>query len=134
MEPLNGLYGFLFDENGEQVQLTQEFESTLEFEKTAYIIPGKFLKSHQVLHGEGSGNFTILKADSRLQKKIAENPTAKYNYLGKLKSPGPEGEEAILFIGTSFDGTELLKYNVEEQVDAPFDFTFDDYRYVSTIE
>jgi hypothetical protein len=133
-EPINGLYGKLFDENGQQVQLTQEFESNLEFEKTAYTVPGKFLKSHKVISGEGSGSFTILKADSRLQKKIAENPTAKYNYVGKLAEPTANGEEAVLYIGVSFDGTALLGYNVEELVESDFDFTFDDFRYIDSME
>lgn len=133
-EPINGLYGKLFDENGQQVQLTQEFESNLEFEKEAYTVPGKFLKSHKVLGGEGSGSFTILKTDSRLQRKVAENPTAKYNYVGKLAEPGPNGEEAILYIGVSFDGTPLLGYNVEEMVEHDFDFTFDDFRYLESME
>lgn len=132
-EPINGLFGKLFDENGGQVQLTQEFESTLEFEKEGYTVPGKFLKSHKVLNGEGSGSFTVLKVDSRLQKKIAENPFAKYNYIGRLKEPGPAGEEAILYSGVSFDGTSLLAYNVEEMVESDFDFTFDDFRYISTM-
>lgn len=133
-EPINGLFGKIYDENGEQVQLTQEFESTLEFEKESYTVPGKFLKSHKVLNGEGSGSFSVLKADSRLQQKIAQNPFAKYNYMGKLAEPGPKGEEAILYIGVSFDGTALLGYNVEEMVEADFDFTFDDFRYVSAME
>ena len=130
-DPINGLFGKLFDETGAQVQLTQEFESDLEYEKEAFTVPGKFLKSHKVLNGEGAGSFTILKTDSRLQKKIAENPFAKYNYIGRLKEPGPSGEEAILFTGVSFDGTSLLKYNVEEMVELDFDFTFDDFRFVN---
>lgn len=134
MEPINGLYGYLYDENGQQLQLTQEFESNLEYEKEAYTVPGKFLKSHKVLSGEGSGSFTILKVDSRLQRKIAENPTAKYNYVGKLKDPSANGEEAILYTGVSFDGTALLGYNVEEMVEADFDFTFDNFRYLDSID
>lgn len=133
-EPINGLFGKLFDEDGNQVQLTQEFESNLEYEKESYIVPGKFLKSHKVLNGEGSGSFSVLKADSRLQKKIATNPFAKYNYIGKLAEPGPRGEEAVLYTGVSFDGTALLGYNVEEMVEADFDFTFDDFRYISTMQ
>lgn len=132
-EPINGLYGFLYDENGQQVQMTQEFESNLEYEKEAYTVPGKFLKSHKVLNGEGGGSFTILKTDSRLQRKVAENPTAKYNYVGKLEEPTADGKEAILYIGVSFDGTALLGYNIEEMVEADFDFTFDDFRYLDSI-
>ncbi|WP_332648897.1 phage tail tube protein [Lysinibacillus sp. 54212] len=134
MEPINGLYGFLYDENGQQVQLTQEFDSDLDYNKETYTVPGKFLKSHKVTGGEASGSFTILKTDSRLQKKIAENPHGKYNYVGKLADPTANGEEAILFIGVSFDGTKLLNYNVEEFVELDFDFTFDDFRFLQTID
>lgn len=134
MEPINGLFGFLYNENGEQVQLTSEFDSGIDFNKETYTVPGKFLKANKVMNGEAAGSFTVKKVDSRLQKQVAENPYAKYNYLGKLKDPTVNGEEAILFIGVSFDGTRLLTYNVEEMVELDFDFTFDDYRYVSTIE
>ena len=34
-EAINGLYGFVYDENGVQVQETQSFESSVEFEKEA---------------------------------------------------------------------------------------------------
>lgn len=130
-KPLNGLYGFLFDEDGDQVQNTQEFESEAAFEKQSYLVPGEFYKKSEVLNGEITGSFTILKADSRLQKKIFENPEAKYNYIGKLKNPGPNGEEAVLYKGVSFDGTALLGYNLEELVEASFDFTADDAEYLS---
>lgn len=132
-EPINGLYGKIYDENGQQVQMTQEFESELEFEKTEYTVPGKFMKSHKVVSGTGSGSFTVLKIDSKLQKKIAENPHAKYNYVGKLNDPTLNGEEAVLYTGVSFDGTSLLSYGVEDLVEADFDFTYDDYRYISTM-
>jgi len=132
-EPINGLFGKVYDENGEQLQSTQEFESQVEFEKVEYTVPGKFLKSHKVMSGTASGNFSAHKLDSRLQRKIAENPTAKYNYVGKLKEPTIDGEEAILFLGVSFDGTTLLNYNVEDMVETDFDFTFDDYRYLSSM-
>ncbi|MGG3803169.1 phage tail tube protein [Metabacillus fastidiosus] len=134
MEPINGLYGFLFDENGEQVQMTSEFETNLDYNKTEYLVPGKFLTSHKVVNGAASGSFTVKKVDSRLQKKIGENPHAKYNYLAKLADPTVNGEEAILYSGVSFDGTPLLGYNLEELVEYSVDFTFDDWRYVSTID
>lgn len=134
MEPINGLYGKLYDENGEQVQMTQEFESNLEFEKTEYTIPGKFMKSHVVMSGTGSGSLTILKVDSRLQRKIAENPLEKYNYIGKLTKPTAAGEEAVLYIGVSFDGTSLLNYSVEDLVEVDLDYTFDDYRYITSMD
>ncbi|MCM3789423.1 phage tail tube protein [Domibacillus indicus] len=130
-KPINGLFGFLYDEEGDQVQGTQEFESTAEFEKQEYLIPGKFYKKHEVLNGTISGSATILKMDSRLQKKIFENPEAKYNYIGKLKRPGPNGEEAILYKGVSFDGTPLLGYSLEELVEFDLDWTADDAEYLA---
>jgi hypothetical protein len=134
MEPINGLYGKLYDENGEQVQMTQEFEANLEFNKEEYTVPGKFMKSNKVMSGTGTGSFTILKVDSRLHKKIAENPTRKYNYVGKLADPTANGEEAVLFMGVSFDSVKLLGYNVEEMVEDDFDFTYDDFRYLDSME
>lgn len=132
-EAINGLYGFVYDENGVQVQETQSFESSVEFEKEAIKQAGKFLDSHKVIGGSGSGTMSILKLDSRLQKKIAENPTAKYNYIGKLADPTSRGEEAIMYKGLSFDSTELTKYELGALVEAEFPFTFDDFEYLSTI-
>lgn len=132
-EAINGLYGYVYDENGVQVQETQSFESSLEFEKEAIKQAGKFLDSHKVIGGSGSGTMSILKLDSRLQKKIAENPTAKYNYIGKLADPTSRGEEAIMYKGLSFDSTELTKYELGALVEAEFPFTFDDFEYLSTI-
>ena len=132
-EAINGLYGYVYDENGVQVQETQSFESSLEFEKEAIKQAGKFLDSHKVIGGSGSGTMSILKLDSRLQRKIAENPTAKYNYIGKLADPTSRGEEAIMYKGLSFDSTELTKYELGALVEAEFPFTFDDFEYLSTI-
>lgn len=132
-EAINGLYGYVYDENGVQVQETQSFESSLEFEKEAIKQAGKFLDSHKVIGGSGSGTMSILKLDSRLQRKIAENPTAKYNYIGKLADPTSRGEEAIMYKGLSFDSTDLTKYELGALVEAEFPFTFDDFEYLSTI-
>lgn len=133
MEPINGLYGFVYDENGQQNDTTQEFEAEVDFQKEAYKLPGKFMESHKVMGGSGSGSMNFLKVDSRLQRKIAENPTAKYNYVGKLAEPGPNGEEAILFIGVSFDGVPLMGFTLGEAVNVDLDFTFDNYRYLQSI-
>jgi len=132
-EAINGLYGFVFDEDGIQLQETQSFETTLEFEKEAIKQAGKFLDSHKVMGGSGSGTLSILKLDSRLQRKIAENPTAKYNYGGKLADPTSRGEEYIIYKGVSFDSTELTKYELGALVEAEFPFTFDDFEYVTSI-
>lgn len=131
---INGLYGYCYDENGQQVQSTQSFETTIEYEKEALKQAGKFLDSHKVMSGSGSGTMTIHKLDSRLQRKIAENPTAKYNYIGKLADPTSKGEEAIMYKGVSFDSVELTKYELGAVVEAEFPFTFDDFEYINAIE
>ena len=132
-EVMNGLYGYCYDENGQQLQSTQSFEAIVEFEKEAVKQAGKFLDSHKVMGGSGSGTLSILKLDSRLQRKIAENPTAKYNYGGKLADPTSRGEEYIIYKGVSFDSTELTKYELGALVEAEFPFTFDDFEYVTAI-
>lgn len=133
-EAINGLYGFVYDENGTELQSTQSFETTLEYEKEEIKQAGKFLSSHKVMGGAGSGTLTILKLDSRLQKKVAENPTAKYNYIGKLADPTAKGEEAIMYKGLSFDSTQLTKYELGALVEEEFPFTFDDWSYINSID
>lgn len=132
-EIINGLYGSLYDENGQQLQSTQEFETSLEFNKEEKTIPGKLMKGHKVTSATGTGSATLDHVDTRLQRKIAENPVAKYNYIGKLADPTSRGEEAVLYIGVSFDGTPLLGYNVEELGQIELDFTFDDFRFLNSI-
>lgn len=131
---INGLYGYCYDEDGQQIQSAQSFETTVEFEKEAIKQAGKFMDSHKVMSGSGSGTMTIHKLDSRLQRKVAENPTAKYNYIGKLADPTARGEEAIMYKGVSFDSVELTKYELGAIVDAEFPFTFDDYEYINSID
>ena len=131
---INGLYGYCYDENGQQIQSAQSFETTVEFEKEAVKQAGKFMDSHKVMSGSGSGTMTIHKLDSRLQRKVAENPIAKYNYIGKLADPTARGEEAIMYKGVSFDSVELTKYELGAIVDAEFPFTFDDYAYINSID
>lgn len=133
-EVVNGLYGFLYDEDGSELQGTQSFESQLEFEKETIKQAGKFLDSHKVMGGSGSGSFTILMLDSRLQKKVAENPTAKYNYIGKLADPTSRGEEAILYKGLSFDSVDIMSYELGARCEREFPFTYDDYQYIKTID
>lgn len=133
-EAINGLYGFVYDENGTELQSTQSFETNLEYEKEAIKMAGKFLDSHKVMGGSGSGTLTILKLDSRLQKKVAENPTAKYNYIGKLADPTAKGEEAIMYKGVSFDSVQLTKYELGALVEEEFPFTFDDWSYINNID
>lgn len=133
-EVINGLYGFVYDEDGRELDSTQEFEASVGFKKEAIKQAGKFMESHKVMGGSGSGSVNFLKVNSRLQKKVAENPTAKFNYVGKLKDPTARGEEAVLLIGVSFDGVDLIKWQLGELVDVELDFTFDDYKYLSDIQ
>lgn len=133
-EVMNGLYGYCYDENGQQLQSTQSFEAIVEFAKEPIKQAGKFLESHKVMGGSGSGTLMIHKLDSRLQKKIADNPTAKYNYIGKLADPTAKGEEAVMYKGVSFDSVELTKYELGAIVEAEFPFTFDDFEYIKTID
>ena len=133
-QAINGLYGFVYDENGTELQSTQSFETILDYEKEAIKQAGKFLASHKVMGGSGSGTLTILKLDSRLQRKVAENPTAKYNYIGKLADPTAKGEEAIMYKGLSFDSTQLTQYELGALVEEEFPFTFDDYAYIKSID
>lgn len=131
---INGLYGKVFDENGQELQGTQTFEANVDFEKEEITIPGKFMKGHKVMGGTGSGSMTKLKIDTRLQKKILSNPMAKFNYVGKLADPTALGEEAVLLIGVSFDGAPLQNWDVTALAEIDLDFTFDDFRYLQTID
>jgi hypothetical protein len=133
-EVINGLHGHVYDENGQELSATQEFEAVVEFEKESVKMAGKFMAGHKVMGGEGSGSIMFYKIDSRLQKKIADNPTAKYNYVGKLADPTARGEESVLLIGVSFDSVPLMGYSLGELVEVELDFTFDDYRYLETID
>jgi hypothetical protein len=132
-EVINGLYGFVYDENGKELSTTQEFEATVEFEKESIRVPGKFMASQKVMGGEGSGSMMFLKVDSRLQRKIAENPVGKYNYISKLKDPTSRGEEAVMLIGVSFDSVPIAGHSVGELVEVELDFTFDNYKYLKSI-
>lgn len=131
---VNGLYGKVYDENGQELQGTQEFEAKVDFEKQEIKQAGVFMVANKVMGGKGAGSVKLLKLDSRLQLKIATNPTAKYNYVGKLADPTSKGQEAVLLIGVSFDGTPLSGFSLGELVEVDLDFTFDNYRYINTID
>ena len=108
-EVMNGLYGYCYDENGQQLQSTQSFEAIVEFAKEPVKQAGKFLESHKVMGGSGSGTLMIHKLDSRLQKKIADNPTAKYNYIGKLAQCQYIQPQYQLFIFAERKGRDFTK-------------------------
>ncbi|GKU79289.1 phage tail tube protein [Paenibacillus sp. L3-i20] len=132
-EIINGKYGHLYDENGQENQTVQEFEANLEYAKEEIQLPGQFLSTHKVMGGTGSGSMTFLKIDSRLQKKIADNPTAKFVFRGVLADPTSRGQEAVLLRGVSFDSVPLMHFAVDSNVEVSLDFTFDDFNYVQTI-
>lgn len=132
-EVINGLYGFVYDEDGRELSEAQEFEAEVEFQKEEVKQAGKFMDGHKVMGGSGSGSISFLKIDSRLQKKIADNPTAKYNYIGKLADPTAKGEESVLLKGVSFDAAPLAGHSLGELTEVDIDFTFDDYKYLDSI-
>ena len=59
-ETINGLYGYVYDENGQQLSSAQEFEAVVELQKEAVKQAGKFMEAHKVLGGSGSGNIRLL--------------------------------------------------------------------------
>lgn len=133
-EVVNGLYGAVYNENGEKLQSTQEFETNVEYNKEEVPIPGQFMVSHKVMNGVGTGSMMFHKLDSRLQRQIAENPHGKYNYIGKLNDPTSRGEEAILYTGVSFDAAPLMSWSMNEMVEVEVEFTFDNFRYTAWID
>jgi len=132
-EVINGLYGFVYDENGQELQSTQEFEAGVKFDKSDIKQAGKFLTSHKVTGGTGTGSINMLKVDSRLVVKIAASPTGKYSYIGKLSDPTARGDEAIMFTGVSFDSAPLIGWKLGDLAEVDVDFTFDGFRYLTSI-
>lgn len=132
-EIINGRYGHVYDENGEELQTTQEFEALVELNKEEINLPGQFLATHKVMGGVGSGSLTMLKVDSRLQKKIADNPTAKFVLRGVLNDPTSRGEEAVMLRGVSFDSIPLMSFAMDSNVEVELDFTFDSFQFMKTI-
>lgn len=133
-EVINGLYGTVHDEDGRELQGAQEFEAMIEFEKQEIKQAKKFLVGNKVMGGKGTGSMTLLHLDTRLQKKISDNPTGKYNYVGKLADPTAKGEESVVLKGVSFDSTKLIGFELGELGEIELDFTFDDYEYTDTID
>lgn len=132
-EVINGLYGFVYDENGKQMQETKAFEANVDYDKEEVLQAGKLMKGHKVIAASGVGTITAHKIDSRLQRKAADNPHAKYNFSAKLKDPTSKGEEYIMFIGVSFDSAQLMSFELGELGEIEMDFTFDDFKYLKSI-
>lgn len=132
-EVINGLYGFVYDNNGKQLQETKSFEANVDYDKEEVLQAGKLMKGHKVMASSGSGSIGAHKIDSRLAHMAADNPHAKYNFSAKLADPTSKGEEYIMFIGVSFDSAQLMNFELGELVEIEMDFTFDDFKYLKSI-
>lgn len=132
-EVINGLYGYVYDENGKQMQETKAFQATVSYNKEAVLQAGKLMEGHKVMSASGAGTITAHKVDSRLSRKAADNPHAKYNFSAKLADPTARGEEYIMFVGVSFDDAQLMDFELGELLEVEMDFTFDDYKYLKSI-
>ncbi len=130
---INGLYGFVYDGNGQQMQDVKAFETNVEYDKEEVLQAGRLMKGHKVMAAGGSGTITAHKVDSRLSRMAADNPHAKYNFSGKLADPTAKGEEYIMFTGVSFDSAQLMAFELGELGEVEMDFTFDDYKYLKSI-
>lgn len=130
---INGLYGFVYDGNGQQMQDTKAFEANVEYDKEEVLQAGRLMKGHKVMAASGSGTITAHKVDSRLSRMAADNPHAKYNFSSKLADPTAKGEEYIMFMGVSFDSAQLMAFELGELGEVEMDFTFDDFKYLKSI-
>lgn len=131
---INGLYGFVYDENGRELDTTQEFEAKADLDKKEIKLPGEFYTKAKVMGGKITGKIKFLKIDSKLQKKIADDPAAKFNYIGKLADPNSDGQESVVFRGVSFDSIPILSYKLGETVEIDINFTADSFDYLDTID
>lgn len=132
-EVINGLYGFVYDNDGRQMQETKAFEANVEYDKEEVLQAGRLMKGHKVMASSGSGTITAHKVDSRLARMAADDPHAKYNISSKLADPTSRGEEYIMFKGVSFDSAQLVAFELGELGEVEMDFTFDDYEYLKAI-
>lgn len=132
-EVINGLYGYVYDGDGKQLQETKSFEANVEYDKEEVQQAGRLMKGHKVMAASGTGSIGAHKIDSRLQRMAADDPHAKYNFSAKLADPTSRGEEYIMFIGVSFDSAQLMSFELGELGEIEMDFTFDDYKYLKSI-
>lgn len=132
-EVINGLYGYVYDGDGKQLQETKSFEAAVEYDKEEILQAGKLMKGHKVMAAGGAGTIGAHKIDSRLAHMAADDPHAKYNFSAKLADPTSRGEEYIMFIGVSFDSAQLMQFELGELGEIEMDFTFDDYKYLKSI-
>lgn len=71
-EVINGLYGFVYDENGKQMQETKAFEANVDYDKEEVLQAGKLMKGHKVIAASGAGTITAHKIDSTATEDIPE--------------------------------------------------------------
>ncbi|WP_287714511.1 phage tail tube protein [Blautia sp.] len=133
-EVINGLYGYVYDHNGRQMQETKSFEANVEYDKEEVQQAGRLMKGHKVMAASGTGSIGAHKLDSRLARMAADDPHAKYNFSAKLADPTARGEEYIMFIGVSFDSAQLMAFELGELGEVEMDFTFDDFEYLKSID
>ena len=133
-EVINGLYGYVYDHNGRQMQETKSFEANVEYDKEEVQQAGRLMKGHKVMAASGTGSIGAHKLDSRLARMAADNPHAKYNFSAKLADPTARGEEYIMFIGVSFDSAQLMAFELGELGEVEMDFTFDDFEYLKSTD
>lgn len=130
---INGLYGFLYWEDGSQVASCKEFEVNMEMNKETFFIPGDPAEKNKVVNYSVSGSLTWDKIDSTLQAKIALNPSGKFKFLARLADPTAKGEESVVLSGVSFDGMQIIGWSLEELVEQDADFTVDSFKYTKMI-
>lgn len=111
-EVINGLYGYVYDGDGKQLQETKSFEANVEYDKEEVQQAGRLMKGHKVMAASGTGSIGAHKIDSRLQRMAADDPHAKYNFSAKLADPTSKGEEYIMFIGVSLTARSLCLLNL----------------------
>lgn len=133
-EVINGLYGFVYDGDGRQLQETKAFEGKLDYDKEEVLQAGRLMKGHKVVAASGTGTITAHKIDSRLAHMASDDPHAKFNFSAKLADPTARGEEYVMFKGVSFDGAQLMSFELGELSEVEMDFTFDDYEYLKSID
>lgn len=132
-DKINGLYGEVINDNGMPIQGVTEFEVNIEHNKSEVPQAGVLTVGHKVQSRTITGSMTVDKITSAMQARIAEDPFWKPTMIGKLKDPTSRGEEAVLLIGVSFDGTQLTGFNITELMDFSLDFTVDDFKYLKKI-
>lgn len=78
-EVINGLYGFVYDENGKQMQETKAFEANVDYDKEEVLQAGKLMKGHKVIAASGAGTITAHKIDSKPGRNLRHGYSRPYS-------------------------------------------------------